>query len=180
MRRSLRIVIGLAAVVTLALGVRSLFLRSLDFSHQLDPVPFWSERRIALDDFVADFRGYGRIRSMSDGQRHWKELNEATYESPTPIRRGVGRFADVMRRDSIDPRVYHDFRERLIRLRLIKVESTDRYTAFIYDGMLDNLMGFVWVAPGQPEPRVGERMLNFTEVVTVTKLDARWYYVTTT
>jgi hypothetical protein len=180
MRKVIRIAFALAAVALLAVGGRSLLLRSADFPREFDPVPFWSKRRVALNDFVADFRAYGRIRSMSDGQRHWKQLNDEAYESPAPIRRGIGRFADVMQRDSIDPRMYQNFRKRLTHLELIEVETTDRYTAFIYDGFLDNLVGFVWVAPGQPEPRVGEWMLSNTQVVSVTRLDSHWYYVVTT
>jgi hypothetical protein len=180
MRKILQIAFAMAAIVLLAVGGRSLILLSIDFPRELDPVPFWSKRRVALDDFVADFRAYERIRSMSDGQRHWKRLNDEAYEDPEPIRRGIGRFADVMQRDGIDPRMYQDFRKRLVHLDLIEVESTDRYTAFIYDGFLDNLMGFVWVAPGQPGPRVGEWMLSNTQVVSVTRLDSHWYYVVTT
>lgn len=148
---------------------------------------FWWSRRDATNAFVAEIMSYDRIRSMSDGQRYYTELNGelVTYHprGVDPLR-GLGRpvmpVEAVLDRYEIDPTVYTTFRKRLIKLHFIEFEVTDDYVAFVYDGFLDSLWGYVWVRPGHNPPAYGSEFIEATQLVHLRPMGGGWYSFATT
>lgn len=142
---------------------------------------FWSFRETAATAFVAELLSYGRIFEMDDGTRHFKSLNYA------PLGRVSGPAAltsesspSVFRRDNIDTRIFAEFRRKLSELNLLSVSVTDGYVAFVDDGFLDNLHGFVWVRPGHPPPRIDSEFVEASRLIYLRPLHNGWYYFETT
>lgn len=144
---------------------------------------FWSLREAPATEFVADLLSYRRIWSMSDGTRYFKTLNDELLGShgryaTVTIPRGTER--NVFRRDGVDTRVFADFRRRLQELDLTEVTVSDDYVAFVDDGFLDNLYGFVWVRPGRTPPQLRTEFVEATELTYLRPLGHGWYYFETT
>jgi len=140
-----------------------------------------------LDEFVQDILAYGRINNMSDGRRHFKQLNgELVAYAPSKVSishdeavRSVVLVKDVLRRDGIDPERYDDYRDRLGRLKLIEFEVTPAYVAFLYDGILDNLQGFLFLRSGTPDSVLNSSVFS-SRIVAISALDGQWYWFATT
>src|SRR4029077_8785360 len=148
---------------------------------------FFVSRQTQLDGFVRDILAYGRIREMSDGQRYFKQLNGEliTYDpSKVTISRDAGTrpivaLDQILERDHIDPVRYAEFRQRLIDLKLIEFEVEDGYVAFLYDGILDNLMGFLYVREGAAPPALDSELFA-CKLVALRRIRGNWYAFGTT
>ena len=172
---ALAVVIGLGLVLAtpwISAGGNWLFLQS---------------RRAELETFTRDVLAYGRINQMSDGLRYFKEFNgelvaysdASTQERTEPGLRQVLPLKDVLVRDGIERARYEEFRTRLHHLRLIQFEVRPGYVAFLYDGFLDNLNGFLQVRDGNPPPELGTELF-LCELVVLEALGGGWYWFATT
>ena len=149
---------------------------------------FWGARETDANAFVAELLSYDRIREMDTGDRFFKELNgELVAFSPTQVDtqpvdglRPTVPVQRVLKRDGIDPRVYEAFRQRLRRLGFYNVYVSDDYVAFVRDGILDNLYGFVWIRPARSQPTVGAEFVEETQLVVLRPIHGRWYFFATT
>ncbi len=136
---------------------------------------------------VRDLDDYGRIHQLSDGTRHFKNLNGELVAftatevdtSRAPGLRNTLPLSLVLARDDIDSLRFESFRRTLIGMRLIEVERTDQFVAFLHDGMLDNLEGVLYVRPGQ-RPPAAETELFGAMLVRLSPLRDRWYWFSTT
>ncbi|HEX7090607.1 MAG TPA: hypothetical protein VF192_10775 [Longimicrobiales bacterium] len=175
----------ITTAIALSVGVGAIFARGQ--LTMLGARLFFLTRRAELEAFVSDLLAYGRIWEMCDGKRYFKELNGEliTYEAPpldasqpTPTRSFL-YYRDVLARDSIDEETYESFRHRLQDIKLISVEVHEQYVAFVYDGMLDNLIGYVYVRSGNP-PSPGVEFVDSTMLVALKSLGRGWYFFATT
>jgi len=146
---------------------------------------FWSVRDAPATEFVADLLSYGRIQSMDDGTRYFKKLNgqllgRSDFLGDTAMVFLPKPRPNVFRHDGIDTRVFGEFRQRLQALDLFSVSITDDYVAFVDDGFLDNLYGFVWVRPGHATPPLRGEFVDETQLIYLRPLGNRWYYFETT
>jgi hypothetical protein len=144
---------------------------------------FWNVREVPATAFVAELLSYGRISSMDDGTRYYKELNHELINRPSRLSDLAPTdpaAPNVFRRDGIDTRVLAEFRRRLSALGLFSVSVTDDYVAFVDDGFLDNLRGFVWVRPGHAPPPIRGEFVEATQLIQLRPLSNGWYYFETT
>lgn len=144
---------------------------------------FFLSRRAALNAFVRDAQMYQRIHDMSDGERYFVDLNgtsvvggtadtlvptaESRPDHPVPLAR-------VLARDRIDPRRYEGFRQRLVALGLIQFEMRPDHVAFVYDGLLNRIHGYLYVLPGARAPKSGAQVFN-EELGGLNPLSGGWY-----
>jgi len=146
---------------------------------------FFQTRRSRLETFSRDIVDYGRIHQMSDGTRSFTELNgvlvtrsatEATIGSSSTPRRPL---EEVLARDAIAAQRYEEFRRRLQDLKLTQFDAKPGYVAFLYDGMLDNLEGYLLVRPGGSPPALRSTLFGAT-LVSLEPIGDGWYRFTTT
>jgi uncharacterized membrane protein len=148
---------------------------------------FFESRRARLNAFTTEIVAFGRINNMSDGLRHYKQLNgelvaytDAQVDtSRTPGLRPTLPLDQVLVRDRIDRADYEAFRGRLRDLRLIGLEVHPGFVAYLYDGMLDNLEGYLYVF-GDGEPPTPRTELFSTMLVALRPLGHGWYWFATT
>lgn len=148
---------------------------------QLDwPLYLWP-RQHELDAFVQDLLTYGRIHEMSDGLRYHKSLNGRHFDASSRVVESPSfpPLVPLLAAEHIEPARYEAFRRRLIRLGFIEVRVTDAYVALLYDGLLDNLHGVLWVRPGSAPPSEGEKLLD-TDLVSLRDLGRGWFAFGTT
>ena len=148
---------------------------------------FFESRKERLEELTRELLEYGRIRAMSDGTRHYKELNGElvayTAAQVDTVRaepwRPILPVVSVLARDGIDREVYESFRARLQELKFIQVRVEPGYVAYLYDGILDNLQGYLLVRPGHRPPRRGSELF-MAELVFLTPIGEGWYRFATT
>ena len=149
---------------------------------------FFESRKERLEEFTRELLEYGRIHGMSDGTRHFKELNgELVAYTPAQVDtarreltpRPVLPVESVLARDGIDRQVYESFRARLQELKFIEVSVQAGHVAYLYDGILDNLQGYLWVRPGHRPPRRGAELF-MSELVLLNPIGDGWYWFATT
>lgn len=148
---------------------------------------FFLSRQTVLEEFAQDILAYGRITNMSDGSRHFKQLNgELVAYTPSNVSlshdeavRSIVLLEDVLHRDGIDRQRYDDYRDRLGRLNLVEFEVTSSHVAFLYDGILDNLQGFLLLRSGMPESIMNSYVFS-SRVVAISALGGQWYWFATT
>lgn len=146
---------------------------------------FFETRRSRLDVFARDIAAYGRIRQMSDGRRQFTELNgQPVAVSPAAVTTRSARsttrtLEQALARDTIEARRYEDFRQRLRDLAVIQFDAQPAYVAFLYDGLLDGLEGYLLVKPGASPPAL--RSTVFGEaLIRLEPLGDGWYRFATT
>jgi hypothetical protein len=148
---------------------------------------FVKSREAALEAFIRDIDGYARIRQMSDGERHFKELNGALIAFEIRHREmDSGRsqpdvlpIETVLARDRIDRARYEDFRRRLIGLRLTEFDATPTYVAFLHGGMLDDLSGLIYVRSGAAPPPMDSPLFK-SKLIRLQHVTGNWYWFGTT
>jgi len=140
---------------------------------------FFESRRSRLDSFAHDIGAYGRIHQMSDGMRSFTELNDevvatsassASSESAAP----AVPLEKVLARDTIAAQRYEEFRQRLRGLKIIQFDARPGYVAFLYDGMLDNLEGYLLVKPGESPPALRSTLFG-AALIRLEPLGDGWY-----
>jgi hypothetical protein len=151
---------------------------------------FFETHREQLDVFTRDVLEFGRIRAMSDGLRHFKELNgelvaytsaevDTTVNPEFPEYRPTLPLTQVLTRDGIEHSKYEEFRTRLHELELIGLEVHPGFVAYLYDGMLDNLVGYLYVPDGGEAPALRSEVFT-TILVALRPLGNGWYWFATT
>jgi hypothetical protein len=146
---------------------------------------FFESRRSRLDAFARDVAAYGRIHQMSDGTRSFTELNgdviaDASSSAPaSALAAPVVPLEQVLARDAIAAPRDEEFRGRLRDLKLIQLEAQPGYVAFLYDGMLENLEGYLRVKPGTPPPRLQTTLFG-AALIRLEPLGDGWYRFATT
>ena len=145
---------------------------------------FFETRRSRLETFSRDVVLYGRIRQMSAGTRHFTELNgQLVASSAAAVTPGAASktrpLAEVLARDAIEVKRYEEFRDRLRALKLTQLEAEPEFVAFLYDGMLDNLEGYLVVKPGATPPAIRSTLFGAT-LISLEPLGDGWYRFATT
>ena len=146
---------------------------------------FFESRRSRLDSFARDIVAYGRIRQMSDGTRQFTELNGdlVAGSAADTTTRSVGSpkrtLEQVLARDAIAPQRYEEFRRRLRDLKVTQFAAEPGFVAFLYDGMLDNLEGYLLVKPGASPPAMRSPLFG-AALVRLEPLGDGWYRFATT
>ena len=149
---------------------------------------FFESRKERLDTFTQELLEYRRIQAMSDGTRHFKELNgelvayaaaQVDTARREPTTRSILPVESVLARDGIDRQVYESFRARLQELKLIEVSVQPGHVAYLYDGILDNLQGYLFVRHGHRPPRRGSELF-MAELVLLSPMGDGWYWFATT
>lgn len=144
---------------------------------------FFESRRSRLETFSRDIVAYGRIHQMSDGMRHFTELNgQLVASSATEAMPGAAPtrpLEQVLAGDAIEARRYEEFRGRLRELGLIQFDARPEFVAFLYDGMLDNLEGYLVVKPGASPPAMRSTLFGAT-LIRLEPLGDGWYRFATT
>jgi len=146
---------------------------------------FFESRRSRLETFSRDIVAYGRIHQMSDGTRSFTELNgdvvsDSKSDGPNgSLAAPAVPIEQVLSRDAIEARRYEEFRGRLRDLKLIQFDAQPQFVAFLYDGMLDNLEGYLVVKPGASPPAVRSTLFGAT-LIRLEPLGDGWYRFATT
>jgi hypothetical protein len=148
---------------------------------------FFESRRTRLEALARDVVAYGRIAQLSDGYRDYKELNHqlvAYAPSEVDTSSALGGRArrplqEVLAEQGIASERYEEFRQRLHDVRLIMLDVQPGYVAFEYDGLVDNLEGYLLVRPGGAPPALGSKLLG-TDLVVLEPLGGGWYRWATT
>lgn len=147
---------------------------------------FFESRRARLDRLARDIVAYGQIEQMSDGTRSFKELNhQLVAYSPSDV--GAGSAAErrsrplgeVLARDRIAATRYEEFRRRLRDVKLIEFDVKPGYVAFLYDGLVDNLAGYLVVRPGGAPPALRSELFG-ANLIYLEPLGHGWYRFATT
>jgi hypothetical protein len=162
--------------------------------HQLTPqiiaasdATYWRLRQAPLTEFTRDILAYGKISEMSDGDRHYKELNGeliafAVVDIDTLTAsafRKTWPLDHVLARDQITREKYEQYRQRLRELTLIQFQVRPGYVAFLYDGFLDNLDGYLWVRDDARSPALNSELFG-TQLIALQELGGGWYRFHTT
>lgn len=148
---------------------------------------FFETRRGRLDALTRDILDYRRIHQMSDGLRHFKELNRelVAYSAADvdttrpPNERSTRPVEQVLAQDSVERQRYDEFRRRLAEVKLIEFDVQPGYVAFLYDGLLDNLQGYLVVRPGHRPPPLRSELFR-ADLVALRSLGGGWYWFGTT
>jgi hypothetical protein len=174
--------VAIAALVVLAgyFGITPL-------SHGVEYAQF-TYRRARLEALVYDVLKDGRVRSMSDARRFFKDLNGIHLRDVgPPVDAGSEQgpldavpLSVALARTGIDEPAYRHFRAALLSTGYLEVEVAPGYVAFVEDGMLDNLFGVVYVRPGNTPPPLGSEFVDGTELVALRHLSGPWYSFGTT
>lgn len=140
---------------------------------------FFESRRSRLETFARDIVAYGRIREMSDGTRSFTELNGdvvsgASDGAALSLAAPAVPLAQVLARDSIAAPRYAEYARRLRDLKLIQFDAEPGYVAFLYDGMLENLEGYLVVKPGAPPPALHSTLFG-AALIRLEPLGDGWY-----
>ena len=85
----------------------------------------------------------------------------------------------MLARDAIEVKRYEEFRDRLRALKLTQLEAEPEFVAFLYDGMLDNLEGYLVVKPGATPPAIRSTLFGAT-LISLEPLGDGWYRFATT
>ena len=85
----------------------------------------------------------------------------------------------IAARDTIAAQRYDEFRRRLQDVKLIEFTSQPGLVAFLYDGMVDNLYGYLLVQPGGAPPAMHSQLFG-AELVRLEPLGGGWYRFATT
>ena len=178
----LKVLVGLACALV-ACGL----IAATPFLSRAGDRLFFESRREQFEVFTQEVLAFGRIRSMSDGMRHFKELNgELVAYTPTQVdtTRSPGLRAtlpveQILARDGIARADYERFRARLRDLKMIEFEVHDGFVAYLYDGMLDNLEGYLYVLPDGQPPALRSEVFT-TMLVSLRPLGSGWYWFATT
>jgi hypothetical protein len=146
---------------------------------------FFATRQSRLETFARDIVAYGRIHQMSDGSRSFTELNGALV-APSAADAATGPAASprhpleqVLARDAIAATRYEEFRRRLRDLGLTQFDARPGFVAFLYDGMLDDLEGYLLVTPGGSPPAVRSTLFG-ASLVRLEPIGGGWYRFVTT
>lgn len=142
--------------------------------------------RSELELIARDLRLYDRIWEMDDGTRSFGTINgtpvmPVTYAGDSAV---PGPFitrlpiAEVLERDSIDLATYNSIRMRLARAGIQYVKIATGYTVFLVGGSLDNMRGYILVAPGGQPPEVGEDIAG-GRIVFLRPIARIWFYFAT-
>jgi hypothetical protein len=147
------------ALLLLAVVADAGFISGSDALSRTGDRLFFATRRSRLETFARDIVSYGRIHQMSDGLRAFTELNgelvaASPSEAATALTAASRRhpLGEVLARDAITAERYEEFQRRLRDLALTQFDAQPGYVAFLYDGMLDNLEGYLLVKPGGSPP----------------------------
>lgn len=141
---------------------------------------FFATRRSRLETFAHDIVSYGRIHQMSDGLRSFTELNGELVADSTDGAAADAAVArrrpleQVLSRDAIAAQRYEEFRRRLRDLKLTQFDAQPGFVAFLYDGMLDNLEGYLLVKPGGSPPAVRSTLFG-ASLVRLEPIGDGWY-----
>jgi len=148
---------------------------------------FFLTRKEALNEFVRDILAYGRIRSMSDGLRYFKDLNgelvvytaaevDPIVRDPHVRRRRL--VSEILFRDGIDPTKYEEFRLRLQRLKFIQFEVQPGYVAFLYyGGFFKDGDGYLVTRGGANPPTIkGTALFDLYRLYYLQGLGNGWYW----
>lgn len=174
--------VAIAALVVLAgyFGIAPL-------SHGVEYAQFMY-RRARLEALVYDVLADGRVRSMSDATRFYKDLNGIDLRDVgPPVDAGDEQgppdaipLSTALAKTGIDEPTYRRLRAALLSTGYIELEVAPGYVAFVEDGMLDNLFGVVYVRPGQTPPPLSSEFVDGTELVSLRHLSGPWYAFGTT
>jgi hypothetical protein len=146
---------------------------------------FFETRRSRLDAFARDIVAYGRIHQMSDGMRSFTELNGDVVAGSTsdgPVRSLAAPavpLEQVLVRDAVSAQRYEEYRRRLRDLKIIQFDAEPGYVAFLYDGMLENLEGYLVVKPGGSPPAMRSTLFG-AALIRLEPLGDGWYRFATT
>ena len=146
---------------------------------------FFESRRPRLAVFARDIVAYGRIHEMSDGLRAFTDLNGALVvdtsapDPSSPVASTNRPLEQVLARDGIDAHRYEEFRQRLRDLQVIQFDAEPGYVAFLYDGLLDGLEGYLLVKPGASPPAMRSTVFGET-LIRLEPLGDGWYRFATT
>jgi hypothetical protein len=147
---------------------------------------FFESRRARLDRLAQDIIAYGQIEQMSDGTRSFKELNhQLVAYSPSEVdatsaaERRKRPLEDVLAHDRIAAQRYEEFRRRLRDVKLIEFDVKPGYVAFLYDGLVDNLAGYLVVRPGGAPPPIRSELFG-ADLIYLEPLGHGWYRFATT
>lgn len=145
---------------------------------------FFETRRSKLEGLARDIRAYGRIHQMNDGARAFTELNGKLVAGEgdlSPVAASVLRhpLEQVLSRDTIAASRYDDFRGRLHDLKITQFDAKPDFVAFLYDGMLDNLEGYLLIEPGASPPPVRSPLFG-ASLIRLEPLGDGWYRFATT
>lgn len=146
---------------------------------------FFESRRSRLDAFARDIVAYGRIHGMSDGLRHFTELNGelVATSASDPATRSPGAttrpLEQMLARDGIAAHRYDDFLQRLRDLALIEFDDEPAFVAFLYDGMVDGQEGYLLVKPGASPPSMRSTLFG-EALIRLEPIGDGWYRFATT
>jgi hypothetical protein len=147
---------------------------------------FFESRRERLDRLAHDIVAYGQIEQMSDGTRSFAELNHqlvayspSEIDSASAAERRKRPLDDVLARDRIAAQRYDEFRRRLRDVKLIEFDVKPGYVAFLYDGLVDNLAGYLVVRPGGAPPPIRSQLFG-GNLIYLESLGNGWYRFATT
>jgi hypothetical protein len=168
----------------LMLGLGTLAAYGVGSSHlrQAGRWIFFETRRTRLEALARDVVAYGRIEQMTDGFRYYKELNhELVAYTPAEIDsanvpggRARRPLEQVLAKGGIAPQRYDEFRHRLRDVRLIAFDVRPGYVAFEYDGLIDNLEGYLLVRPGGAPPALRSKLFG-ADLELLEPLGGGWY-----
>jgi hypothetical protein len=145
-------------------------------------------RRARLEALVHNILADGRVRSMSDATRFYKDLNGIPLRDVGPPVYAHDEqgppdavpLSTALAKTGIDEPTYRRFRAVLLSTGYLEVEVAPGYVAFVEGGMLDNLFGVVYVRPGQTPPPLGSGFVDGTQLVSLRHLSGPWYSFGTT
>jgi hypothetical protein len=146
---------------------------------------FFESRRSRLDAFTRDIVAYGHIHQMSDGLRHFTELNgqlvaaAAADLTTASVASTTQPIEQVLARDGITAQRYEDFRERLRDLGVIQFDAEPGYVAFLYDGMVDSQEGYLRVKAGASPPAMHATLFG-AALIRLEPIGDGWYRFATT
>ena len=88
-------------------------------------------------------------------------------------------LSTALAQEGLEPETYHELRRELVTLQLVNLEVQNDHVALVYDGMLDNLSGFLRLRQGAQPPEPGD-LIAGCQLVALRPLGQGWYFFVTT
>lgn len=155
-------------------GALVIFIFSFGFQLDAADYLFYKLREKKFNELVTEIKKYGKITSMSDGNRYSKSLNDSIYEFEDKDmlkdnRKGVHLYADLLKELDIDEKIHQDFRNRLTQLDCISFNTyPDGAVSFTIDGWIDSCYGLTY-SP------IGEKHSDDGRVIVWKHIEGSWY-----
>jgi hypothetical protein len=148
-------------VTIISLGVVIFFFLTYGVQIETANYLYFKFKESSMNDLVNEIRTFGKISSMTNMERNYKEIN-GEY---------VVFYKEYINYHNIDTNRFEDIRKQLVELGVIRFELKYRKIYFVTGGFIDSESGYVYSDDGTPPLKY-----EGGGVFDCQKVAENWYY----